>query len=654
MPNISVVVPEVLQSVLIPIVYEVIRQIETITKIPKDSAILFPGEFNKLPQPGSGVQEANTDRSQFLNNDIVQIEVEEDYHKDSVLTTAVTRQEQLPVFCDDKLGVFIKPVYVTTEIAINFKFRSKSKTSIQRWRDDIRMRTSMARDVNLHQVTYSYLLPHELIGILKEIHRLREAVEPYGEDFDNYLINYGSTRITELSNLSGDKRELGISETQMRIVGYFDFEGYPDKIEQEEDSSTWVGTFTYKLNYEKPIACNMQYPVMIHNQILSNQFRPKITDTYDLDNHLPSYSLSINAFNYFEAQNQIEQYVNTKANIVIPEFDEFVPHDIIRGSVSVFSALCQLSPTDKKTLINLKELGEVVLDPAIIDFIEKSEYPFIGKLYQSILQVSIYRSMTCAQQEMVVVKPNLDICSTIDLDMRVNHRVRFSIITDLTLLNPDALNRLKRFPLALVKIIQSINEGLRNNPGFNDLGKKKYIDKDDIFNYILKPNINGIRINPDFSCIMIKRQKRNDGYLLQLLRRLIVDVVETGSIVKNNKLTQFYKYTDKLIFESKEIEANLSINNYTDLLLKMLTVKARVDEFISFIVTEEEKNLIFRIMMSVLSDVLTIIGELQLENDGSYDPLANCATNIGRNTIMNTSVIARDGVRGARIEDYVK
>lgn len=654
MPNISIVVPEVQQSVLRPIVLDIVRQLETITKISKDSVILFPGELNRTYQPGSAVQEDSRDRTHFLNDDIVQIEIEEDFHKDSVLTTAVTRQEQLPVFCDDKIGIFIKPVYVTTEISINFKFRSKSKTSIQRWRDDIRMRTSMARDINLHQVTYSYLVPREIISILTEIHRLRENVAPYGEDFSTYLVSNSSTRLTKLSSLSGQSQELGISETQMRIVGYFDFEGYPEKPEHDEDSETWIGSFAYKLNYEKPIACNMQYPVMIHNQVLSNQFRPEVKDTYDLDNQLPSYSLSINAFNYFEAQNQLDKYINSKANIVIPEYDEFIPQDIIRGSVSVFSALCQLTLTDKKTLINLKELGNIALDPVIIDFIEKSEYPYMDKLYQSILQVSIYRSMNCAQQEMVQVTPTLDVRSNIDLDIRENNRIRFSIITDLTLLNPDALNRLKKFPLALVKIIQAINEGLRNNPGFDDLGRKKYINKDDIFNFILKPNPQGVLINPDFSCIMVKKQKRNDNYIKELLNRLIVDITIALGISQRNKMNEFISDINHLLMKSKTLLINLPKNNYTDILLELISLQATTESIIKMVDTDLEKDLIFRAMLTVLHDILNLIAELQLENDGSYDLSNECAKSIHRQTVMNTSVIARDGVRGARLEDYRK
>lgn len=652
MPNISIVVPEVQQSVLRPIVFEIVRQLESITKISKESLIFFPGEVNRSYQPGSGIKEAKLDGTQFYAEDLVQIEIEEDYRKDSVLSTATTREEQLPVFCDDKLGVMIKPIYVTTEVTINFKFKSKNKTTVTRWRDDMRMRTSMARDINLHQITYSYMLPDAVVVILQEIHRLRESVEPYGEDIVSYVVNNASTRLTELSNLSGETRELAIAETQMRIVGYFDFEGYPDKPEKEEDTDSWVGSFAYKLTYEKPISCNMSYPVMIHNQILSNKYRPDPKDTYDLDNHLPSYSLSINAFNYFEAQNQIEKYVNTKANIVIPDYDEFIPHDVIRGTVSIFSALCQLSLMDKKTLINLKELGEIAVDPDIIDFIQKSEYPFIGKLYQSIIQVSIYRSMTCASQELVNVKSNLDVCSVEDLDIRVNHRIRFSIVTDLNLLNPAALNRLKRFPLALVKIIKSINEGLRNNPGFNDLGKKKYIDKDDIYRYILKPDANSIRINPDFSCIMIKKQPRNDSYILDLLEKLIVSEILLNEAITVAQLNNYIQVLNKVLLETKVVYATLKDSNYTDLLMVMLTQKVRIQEQGAKLLMQNESPSIYKKLMTVFYDINKIIDELKLSNDGISVSSDNCSNIKNTQTVMSTSIIARDGIRGASISDY--
>lgn len=514
MPNLSIAIAEVQESILRPVTLDIVRQLEEITKIPKDTVILFPGQLEKSYQPGSAITEKGQDRTQFLGNNLIQIEVEEDYYRDAVLTTAVTRPEHLPVFNDNNLGVLIKPIYATTEMSINFKFRSKSKTSSIRWRDDIRMRVSMMRDINLHQVSYHYTIPVVYISLLKEIHRLRETVQGYGEDFPTYLTDNSSTRLTELSNQSGMKTELGIAETQMRIVGYFDFEGFPEKPEHDEESDTWICTFGYKFKYEKPIACNMTYPVMIHNQVLSTKYRPS-EQAYNIDDHLQSYSLSTNAFNYFEAQLQAQKYVNQNSVITIPDFDEFLPSSIPSGTVSIFNVLCQLTLEDKKTLINLKELDTIKIDSDIMEFLENSEWPYISKLYKSVLHVSLYRSMTLATSENVVVKSNLDICSLNDLNIRLNHRVRFSIVGNIQLLDQDALNRLKKYPKALVKILSSIDEALRNNPGFRDLANKGYISRDDLLKYINKQqhsaNVRDLQTDRGLLTVMTTQVIARDG-----------------------------------------------------------------------------------------------------------------------------------------------
>lgn len=646
MPNISIVVPEVQQSVLRPVVIDIVKQLEKITKITSDSVILFPGELNKTYQPGSGIAESNTDRTQFYDNEMIQIEVEEDFHKDSVLTTAVSRLEQLPIFCDDKIGVLIKPVYATTEISINFKFRSKSKTTIQRWRDDIRMRTSMSRDINLHEITYSYLIPGEFINILNEIHRLREAVEPYNENFDSYLGNNSSTRLTKLSNQSGTTTELGIAETQMRIVGYFDFEGFPDKPDHEDDTDTWIGVFAYKFTFEKPIACNMRYPVMIHNQILSTNFRPSPEDTYDLDNHLQSYSLSINAFNYFEAQTQLNNYVNPRPSITIPNYDEFIPNDIVPGSVSIFNALCQLTATDKKTLINLKELGDVIIDSDILKFIQESEWPFLNKVYQSILHVSIYRSMVLANESLCEVKSNLDVCSKTDLDIRVNHRIRFSIIADITLINPTALNRLKKYPKALVKIIQSVNEGLRNNPGFKDLGNKNYIGRDDIFKYILNPtNKITSNFNINTSSLIDITKINNDKYLLTLLNDLLKDIILIIESIKICNCTEALSPALVIQTDINDIIKTLNINDYDNLLFRLLLLKESFNALICF-----ESS--FQIT-ALVSDTIKIINIIQRQTGDRASSIINNFKQ-QRFTVMTTNVIAKDGLRSANIKNVFK
>src|ERR1035437_1242646 len=129
MPNISLIVPAVEQSVLRPIIIDIVNQLKNITKIPSDSLILFPGDIEKTYQPGSTIDKPTEDRSRFLTNNMVHIEVDEDYNHDAVLSTAVTRPEHIPIFIDQKLNTIIRPVYSPMTVSISFKFRSKSKST---------------------------------------------------------------------------------------------------------------------------------------------------------------------------------------------------------------------------------------------------------------------------------------------------------------------------------------------------------------------------------------------------------------------------------------------------------------------------------------------------------------------------------------------
>lgn len=465
MPNISVNVIETKQSILRPVVLDIVRQLIEITHIPTSSAILFPDDFGKVHQQGSALSEHEREKTKFPTSDRVTIEVNEDYDPTSILSTAIARPEHLPIFDDEEIGVFVKPIYSKQNVEITFKYRGASKTEVMKWRDDIRMRTSMGREMNLHKASYHYVIPREIIHILREIHRLREKQAGYADgDFYKYLMDKATPRFTEISNQAGTIVEPAIAETQMRIVGLFDFEFAPAKMENEEEGGNgWICTFVYKFSFDKPIACNMRYPCMIHNQVLSPKYRP--TDkAYDIDEHNQTFSLSMAAFNYFEAQLQLGKRVNLVAAMTLPEFDEFIPDTVPYGTAPIFTALCAITATDKKTLLDLNELGNAVIDSEIMTFIRESEQPFMTKAYKSIFQLLLYRSMNLASFDAITFGEDMVVQSPIDLSLRTSHRVRLAIVADLSLLDTAALARLKRYPGALIKITKAIDEAIRNNP----------------------------------------------------------------------------------------------------------------------------------------------------------------------------------------------
>lgn len=478
MPAVTVSLSEITQSVSRPVIIDIVTQIQALTKIDPNARIYFPGE-TVMAQPATTLGDTNHDP--LLNsNQYLFIEATDYFDNQSLSSTATDYHEYGAVFSDGMLGLSICPFYATSVVEITFKYQSPSKTEVVRWHDDIRMRISQMRDINLHDVTYHYGLPKPYLDLLRHVHTLREAKAGYGNTFDEYLEANSTSRLKKISDLAGKDSKYVIGETQMRIVGTFGFDGsVPDKPEYDAGTGTWSIAFTYKFSYERPLSCGIQYPVMVHNQLLAPDYVNFVDNSYDLDKVQQSFSNSIGALNHFESQLQAEKYINLDPVIRIPEFDDFRPKHYHVGLGIVVQALCEIDETDHRTLLNLNELGDFCMDADILDFIKQSETPYITKLYGSIIHVSLYRNGNLTSPETLMIDELLNIKATQDLDLRNTHRVVFSLINDLTYLKSPAIARLMKYPKAFVKIVQAINELLRDHPKLSALGTKRELTQAD-------------------------------------------------------------------------------------------------------------------------------------------------------------------------------
>jgi hypothetical protein len=485
MPNINLTIPEIDQSVSRPVIFDIINQLQEITKIDKTTEIFYPGDIQKMRTPGTSIDDKNIERFARFNTEKYNfIDVEEDFDINTLGSTAVSGHEQIPIFLDRSLNIIIKPIYATSNVKINFKYRCTSKTEAIRWRNDMRLRVSANRDINLHNITYHYLIPLELIELLRQVHIRRELTEPYSQTFEEYVKSNITDRLNIVGDIVNNDCRLSISETQCRIIGLYDFIGISDKPERDEDNGCYTISFSYKFNYEKPIGCNIRYPVMIHNTLLPERYTTFNNLSYDLDKVDKSYSMSLHALNNFESDTTINKLVDVNGILHIPYYDDFQldESNTATGTGTVFLALSEVDVLDKRTLINLKELGNITIDDDILDFILNSELPYVTNLYTSIINISLYRNKYLTNSKSLICDNNLNIKATSNLSLRNEHRIRFSLVTDLTLLSKDALDRLRKYPLALIKIISALNELLRNNLDFINLGNNKHITELDFNN----------------------------------------------------------------------------------------------------------------------------------------------------------------------------
>lgn len=479
MPNVLLPLESITQSVARPVYIDMIKQVQKLTNIDDRTKIFFPGDIQKMHTPGSTLDDTDRERFAIFNTErYTFIEIEDDFDEGSLSATAVEREEHPSIFTDEKLGVRLTPIYATTNVTINFTYRCPSKSEAQRWRDEVRTRVSKNLDINLHKVSYHYLLPIDSIITLKEIHAKREAVRGYGQNFQEYVTAYADPRLTLIGGTTGKDERLAIAETQTRIQGTFTWDALPEKAQRDDSTGTWSITFGYRFNFEKPIELHVRYPIMVHNQLLESEFIEFTDKAHDIEKDTKNFSKSYHALHAFELGTIMANRSNIDSIVRIPSYDDYVIPDVIKGTGTSLIALCEVG-SDGGSLLNLTDLGDYILDEDILDFIKNSEYSYVCRPYKSIICLSLYRNGFLTSNSNFYCSFALDVFSGVPLNLRDQHRVRVGICVDITLLDVAALKRLQNYPKAMVKIIGAMNQLLKNNPDFIKLGDKSRItDRD--------------------------------------------------------------------------------------------------------------------------------------------------------------------------------
>jgi hypothetical protein len=446
MPKIYLANPGTEETVTRPVIAGIAKELFDVTGLPPDTKILYPGHTGRTPQAGSTVvgQENTFGNTLLPFAERMYMEVKEDHDPERAFTMAVMDAEHLPVFVDERVETMIRPVYSPQDVTINFTYHALDRTAARRWRDEIRTRVAQQQTQRLHRLNYSWMLPHEFEVILKEIHSLMQAVEPYtpGQTYDQWFALQASQRISSATTMAGTQPVKLVAEKQIRVVGYFDFESFPEEGEKVDGGEAWSISFAYKFHYEKPIGSVMFYPLMVHNQMI--KYRPDHQPEL-VDHHLKSFSNST----YFLRQFEKGVGLNGAASegISVPPWDEFRPSSAPINTLRMATFLTGVDPEadNPRLLMNLETDtgGDFDVHPRVLRFLKATEYPFLNKPNLSAFHVSLYRNRHLRPYDKITCTADLDVIATEDLSLRDYYHVRFSIHDDWWLMSKAAQQRLR-------------------------------------------------------------------------------------------------------------------------------------------------------------------------------------------------------------------
>lgn len=462
MPKLERPIPESDQLVVRPIALGVIQEILVDRLgLPSTIQINFPGYTEAIAQPKGLISNPYED-NRLPSTDKLTIEVTEQEVKDWLPSAQTNQPEHIPLFLNKDLELEMRPIYVSMEMRINIVYRAKGKTDARRFYDLMAMKVPKREDMWLHELKYSYGMPEVFMAILQEIHRLTELKEGYGDDFEMFLTKWINPRWGALTDQAGKNSYNVWSETQSRVMGFFEFPDLPDFGGKKDDTDVWEIEIPYVIRYEKPKDVYFSYPIVIHNSVLSSRYRGK-TGMTRLQDTQQSMTKSIGTLTNIASIRDAGKVDVNFPGRYFPLYDEFMPRNIADNSMRVFTTLVLVSDNpddpDPNLLMNINDLEGPQYGFRLNDVVKA----FMSKYHEKTtiprecaFQLSLYMGRNLMDGSWLELDENLNVRSTRPLNKRKYYHIRLSIAKNIGLLSEQAQLDLRNNPDVLDNVLQYV------------------------------------------------------------------------------------------------------------------------------------------------------------------------------------------------------
>lgn len=392
MPKYMIEVPDVHHAVTRPIIRQVADVVIRNFSLEQDvKQIVINGLNDVIPTNNSTLNSGNNP-IRVDSDSRLEIEFEEEVV--NPVSIAILRDEHMPILDDKDLHVFIKPVYAETSITLTFKYIAKDQSTATAWQRRAELQAYRAMNKFLTNVDYHYSIPIGIARQLWVIHALRErAPTRLDENFGKWLRRISTKRLTTISNLANGGIMFAVPELQSRVHGWFDFAYQPQKVEKHNDASAWTAGFSLTFHYDRPDALIIQYPLVIHNQLIPAEYRDDQPPEKDTEHVATNRALSLQALGIFEKKADMHWYNDRTIGVAIPYFDDWLPNHIEAYHTNTTHILMQFDYDDPKFVIDWNDpdtLGDYDMHDPVREYMrDLKNHMFIP--YDTLFLVSLQR-----------------------------------------------------------------------------------------------------------------------------------------------------------------------------------------------------------------------------------------------------------------------
>lgn len=521
MPIVKAPTPEQHKSIIRPAVIQVVNQILPMMQLDPETPddLIFNGfaEIAMLSNTEIGLNRNPESPIRAPGPTQIMVNIEERPTSTTDPEIAVTYPENRFIMRDARLGIGIRPVRRPTEITISFNKRFRSKAAADRWHAN--MVGLMAQYVQdyIHTLDYHYNLPDSFIVMLHEFWKLRESRAPYNENFAQWLSSCMAPYQTITTNQSGSANELSFAEGLDNVQGTWDFDTVPYPV-KENTRGNWQVTFEYKFEFDKVISLVMNYPIIIHNQMLARELIPTPRNPRYRNKVYQKNAMMYRA-EYVQQEVEPTNY-SLRDYLCFPEWDDWIPEYIAPYQVVQYTAQLELDTENPKLLFNLRELGDYEFTGIALAYLSYVKNRMFANT-RSIIQVKVYEEEILIDSDHLSIDAELNVSCTFMPDERKSYHVMVTIDKDLAKLSEQTVEELKEDGWFTENVLEVIYPQYKDTPIWpkpNDRGRISNLDWDR-FVAALYPTSQWYR-KPDIAQLTIGTftiiaKKRDDQWRLQ-------------------------------------------------------------------------------------------------------------------------------------------
>lgn len=568
-----------------PIVLAVLSDIKKLIKIDPDTPYLLGDDDHDQLDRTIDV-EHNKGTLTSPRSEVIHVLYEEEGTEGDDLSMLVNNPDSYPFYNDSELHSQATAVSLRRSMTITFRYYNKSKTAVTALTNRLRMMTSNDSMYAVHDLEYYYNIPHYLLKLLLTMNDLKnkDLLDTDKLTPETYIDNTFDSRVDFINSLDGlsYKSELGIREAQVGVLGNIDTSLADIKKEYVNDKSSWAIEFTYKLQYDKPVAILIDYPMAVFNRIIPKEFR---MSTEEAPKGMPKRgrrSRSNQAL--MDIINKDEPIITNKKDyyLKIPKEDTLVLPKPLPFMVRLLAVKMLVDRQNPTALCALDEIPNISFKKNITKLIEK-ECLYTGDKYKSMLYFNLFDHGKMSNIKVIItpvveqigvdpetnqpiMKKRLRLKTSEALSYKGNYRLALSMVTDLSSLQVSVKKRL--------------------NSVFNSVDEDIKIEENEEFNKRVENGFIPVTVDDSIEKLLIEVNKKigsnNNGNVtrIKLIDNLSKHGININNITTVNDLLGVYKTFPNIINISSLAKTVAEVMKYNGLpVVKTVTAMDFINVF---------------------------------------------------------------------------